>query len=64
MKDTPKDLDRYLLIHNALKRAGKNQSDVARAMKIYPSCISAYMYGQKKSKRFDNWIKENLGIQL
>lgn len=64
MKGASKNLDRYLVIFTALKKLNLNFSDIAKALDISNAAVSQFAYGIDKSKRFDSWIMENLGIEL
>lgn len=59
-----KNIEQYILIKNALMRKGMNQSDVARTLNMCTNSIHNFMYGKNKSTRFNNWVKENLNIDL
>ncbi len=64
MKALVKDLDRYLLIFNALRKKGLSMQDIAISLNITNGAVTHFMYGYNKSKRFDAWVKKNLGIKL
>ena len=59
-----KDIERYLIIHNYLKRKNLKPIDIASALNITRSAVYHYMHGRYKSHRFDEWINANLGIDL
>lgn len=59
-----KDIEQFILIRNALTRKGLKATDIATMIGIHKSNISKYMYGQAKSQKFNQWVKENLDIDL
>jgi len=52
---------RAIKIKKALLEKGIIQRDIANELNIHESGISLYISGRKKSKRFEKWLKENLG---
>lgn len=59
-----KDIEQYILIHNALKKKNLTQSYITEALGVSHSSISRYIYGTRKSTRFNQWVKENLGLDI
>jgi len=63
-KQRPKNIERYFLIAYNLRKKGFIFADIANDLKVHPSAITHFAYGYEKSQRFDNWVKDNLGIAL
>lgn len=47
-----------------LMRRGISQKSIADALKVTEGAISLFMKGDRKSRRFNNWIKKNLNIHI
>lgn len=63
-KERVKNIERYLLIYNALRRKNIRFTDIAKELKLTKGAITHFAYGYENSKRFDSWVKDNLGIVL
>lgn len=57
-------LVRSFVIKQALKRAGLNQKAVAQELDVTESAVSRFVSGQTKSARFDEWLKNRLGLDF
>ncbi len=60
----PQDLDRFIKIYIALKQTGRNFADVARELRVGRPAIHHFAYGSYTSRRFNNWVRDNLGLDL
>lgn len=45
-----------------LKLVGYSQKEIAQDLNISPACVCRVINGHAKSKRVENWLKENLGV--
>ena len=52
---------REIKIKKALLDKGIIQKEIAKELNIHETGISLYISGRKKSKRFEKWLKENIG---
>ena len=53
-----------LCVKTELIKRGLTQRYIAKQLKLSDAAISMYIEGKSKSKRFNNWVKKNLGICL
>ncbi|MFW5782155.1 MAG: hypothetical protein ACOCWO_02555 [Candidatus Muiribacteriaceae bacterium] len=51
-------------IKKKLIEKGIKQRDIACELKVHETAISLYINGKKKSRRFNDWIFENLNIEI
>ena len=56
--------DFELLIKTELLKRGWTQRHIAKQLNLSDAAISMYIVGKSKSKRFNSWLKKNLGISL
>lgn len=53
---------RTILIKTELMKNGYSQKDIAKDLGISESAISLMIQGKSVSKRFNEWVKNKLGI--
>lgn len=56
--------EREIAIKKALLDAGIRQVNIANDLGVKKPCITMYIQGKSKSKRFNEWVKKNLLIDL
>ncbi len=59
-----KTKERTIKIKTALLLKGLKQKDIAQDLGISSAAVSMFINGKRSSKRFEKWVKENLGIEL
>lgn len=59
-----KNIKRAIAIKNALLENGITQKELAKKLNMHEGSITKFVYGQRKSKRFDKYIKENYSVKL
>ncbi len=63
-KKTQIDKERKIKIKIALLTKGLKQKDIARELGISSAAVSMFINGKRTSKRFEEWIKTHLEINL
>lgn len=58
-----RNIKRAAYINFLLKSRGYSQTQMATELNVSTACICRVINGQAKSKRVDNWLKENLGVE-
>jgi transcriptional regulator with XRE-family HTH domain len=56
--------DREIIIKTALLKAGLRLVDIASELEISRASVSDFVKGTKKSAKFDQWCRKNLGISF
>ncbi len=59
-----KNKEKTIKIKIALILKGIKQKDIAKELGITPAAVSMLINGKRKSKRFEEWIKKNLGVKI
>lgn len=47
-----------------LLKQGKSQADISRDLNISQAAVSQFVSGKERSKRFDEWVRTNLGLDM
>ncbi len=63
-KKLVKNKEKVVKIKTALILKGMKQKDIAKELGITPAAVSMLIHGKRKSKRFEEWVKKNLGIEI
>jgi len=45
-------------------KIGVAQADIARELQVSQAAISQFVSGKTKSKKFDNWVRKNVGLDM
>ncbi|MBN1574513.1 MAG: hypothetical protein JW984_15055 [Deltaproteobacteria bacterium] len=56
-------MSRAELIRYLLKRSGKNQSDIARELKVSPAAVTLTIDGKLYSEKIQKCIAKNIGFK-
>jgi predicted transcriptional regulator len=56
--------NRIVLIKIKLLQNHKTQNDIANELGVTKSAVSQFIKGTSKSQRFNNWVLENLGLDV
>jgi Trp operon repressor len=57
-----RNIKRAAYINYLLRSRGYSQTKMANELNVSTACICRVINGIAKSKRVDNWLRENLGI--
>jgi transcriptional regulator len=63
-KNLTKNREKAIKIKAALILKGLKQKDIARELGITPAAVSMLIHGKRKSKRFEEWVKKHLGVDI
>lgn len=53
-----------VMIKIELLKNSKTQADIARELTISHAAVSQFVKGSQTSSRFDEWVRQNLGLDL
>jgi len=59
-----KNKEKMIKIKIALLLKGLKQKDIAEELGITSAAVSMLIKGKRKSKRFDEWVRKRLGIEI
>ena len=59
-----KNVTKVAFIQYQLKIRGYTQRDIAKSLAISEQAVSMAIYGQSKIPRVDEWLYENLGLEI
>jgi len=59
-----KNVTKAAYIQYQLKRNGFTQAQIAKELNINPVAVSRSFYGLSKISRVDNWLADNLGLEV
>jgi len=59
-----KNKEKIIKIKTALLLKGLKQKDIAKELGITPAAVSMLINGKRKSKRFEEWVRKRLGIEI
>ncbi|MDF2953961.1 MAG: hypothetical protein OD816_001206 [Thermodesulfobacterium sp.] len=59
-----KNKEKIIKIKTALLLKGLKQKDIAKELGISSAAVSMLINGKRKSKRFEEWVRKRLGIEI
>ncbi|MCD6548246.1 MAG: helix-turn-helix domain-containing protein [Thermodesulfobacterium sp.] len=58
------NIEKTIKIKTVLLLKGLKQKDIAKELGITPAAVSMLINGKRKSKRFEEWVRKRLGIEI
>ncbi|MBO8143668.1 MAG: helix-turn-helix domain-containing protein [Thermodesulfobacterium sp.] len=58
------NIEKIIKIKTALLLKGLKQKDIAKELGITSAAVSMLINGKRKSKRFEEWVRKRLGIEI
>jgi len=59
-----KNKEKIIKIKTALLLKDLKQKDIAKELGISSAAVSMLINGKRKSKRFEEWVRKRLGIEI
>lgn len=59
-----RDKQRYIKIRTAMFHQELRMVDIAKELGMRPASVQKFVEGTRKSRRFDDWVRDNLKIAI